>query len=304
MVIAQLCVIVSLLGADPLASGDHRRTLTHGGIERSYRLHLPPQYDGAKPLPVVFNFHGAVTNGDFQPVFTGMNKKADEAGFIVVYPDGTGPNTITLFWNSGGIPARKPENQSDDVGFIRKVLDELPTIAKVDAKRVYATGMSNGGMMTHRLGIELADRFAAIAPVAGTIGLKVRPAGRAMPMLHIHGTEDTFVPWGGRKSKFQVAVVFGSVDEAIDFWVNRNGCTKPAKIEKLPDVDPNDGTRVERHTYSAGPKGAEVVLIKIVGGGHTWPGQNFRLESWIGKVCEDIDANDVIWEFFQKHSLP
>jgi polyhydroxybutyrate depolymerase len=307
MCIAQLCLIVSFLTADPLAPGDHRRTLMHDGLERSYRMHLPPQYDGAKPLPVVLNLHGAATNGDVQITFTGMNRKSDEAGFIVVYPEGTGPNAVALFWNSGGPPLRRPGkslNDRDDVGFIRAVLDDLAGVAKIDAKRVYCTGMSNGGMMTHRLGIELADRLAAIAPVAGTIGIKDPKPARAVPVLHIHGTKDTFVPWEGWKSQIELFVTFNSVDEAIDFWVKHNGSRKPPKIEQLPDAVPDDGMTVERYTYAAGPQGAEVVLVKIIGGGHTWPGQSFRLEAWLGKVCEDFDANDLIWDFFQRHKLP
>ena len=303
MLVAQACLLLSLVAADPLLPGNHRRDLQFGGIKRSYLTHLPPQYDGTQSLPVVLCFHGAVTNGGFQAIFTGMSKKADAAGFIVVYPDGTGPNNVTLFWNSGGVPSRKPENERDDVGFVRALLDDLATVVKVDAKRVYACGMSNGGMMTHRLGVELSDRIAAIAPVGGTLGVKDPQAKRAMPVLHIHGTEDTFVPWEGRKSRIQIAVAFRSVDDTLGFWVNHNGCTRPPQIEKLPDADPDDGTTVERHTYAPGPKGAEVVLIKIVGGGHTWPGQEFRL-GLIGNVSEDVAANDLIWDFFQKHRLP
>ena len=145
------CVLVALmaLAGDPIGPGDHVRSLKIGDASRSYLVHVPPKYDAKKPTPVVLVLHGAGTNGAITVSFCGTNKKADEAGFIAVYPNGTGLAGLMLTWNAGGF--RGKEGKADDVAYIAKVLDDLATVANVDPKRVYATGMSNGGMMCYRL---------------------------------------------------------------------------------------------------------------------------------------------------------
>lgn len=305
-----VAVCLSSAAAEPLKPGDlkpgdHVRTLTVGDIERSYLLHVPPKYDAAKPTPVVLCYHGAVMNGQTQVHFTGMSAKSDQAGFLVVYPNGTGPNERTLFWNVGAFGARRAAADRDDVGYTRALLDDLATIANVDAKRVYACGMSNGAMMCHRLAVELSDRIAAIAPVGGTLALRDPQPGRPVPVLQIHGTEDTFVPWNEKPGASVFGWSFRGVEDTIDFWVKQNRAATPAKLETLPDQDPNDKTTVERYTYTASADGAEVVLVKILGGGHTWPGRELRIgmNNVIGRSTKDVNANDLIWEFFERHPL-
>jgi polyhydroxybutyrate depolymerase len=299
MTTAVLILLTIGAAVEPLGPGDYTRTLPCGGLERSYVVHVPPQYDAARPVPVVLCFHGAVTNGRFQVKFTGMNDKADEAGFVVVYPNGTGPNESTLFWNVGAFPRRRAAEERDDVGFVRALLDDLATVVNVDAKRVFACGMSNGGMMSHRLGVELSDRIAAIAPVAGTLALADPKPGRAMPVLQIHGTEDTFVPWDGRDG-VSFGWKFRGVAETLDFWIEHNGCDREPVVTAMPDRA-DDGLTCERHVYRSA-QGADVELIRIAGGGHTWPGRDLRL-GLIGKATRDFSANDAIWDFFQRHPL-
>ncbi len=153
--------------ADPLGPGDHTRTLMMGEQKRTYLVHIPKGYDPKKPAPVLLALHGAAMNGSMMVWFSGLNKTSDKEGFIVVYPSGTGTGPF-LTWNAGGFKGKK----ADDVAFIGKLLDDLGTVVKVDEKRVYACGMSNGGMMCYRLAAELSDRIAAIAPVAGTIAIE------------------------------------------------------------------------------------------------------------------------------------
>jgi polyhydroxybutyrate depolymerase len=150
--------------ADPLGPGDYTRPLMMGEQKRSYLVHVPKGYDPKKPAPVVLALHGAAMNGLMMVWFSGRNKKSDEAGFIVVYPSGTGTGPF-LTWNAGGFRGKMAEGKANDVAFIGKLLDDLATVVKVDEKRVYACGMSNGGMMCYRLAAELSDRIAAIAPV-------------------------------------------------------------------------------------------------------------------------------------------
>lgn len=287
----------------PLTPGDHHRDLTVGGRARSYLVHVPPGYDPKKPAPVVLAFHGAMMNGVMMARMMGLNKKADEAGFVAVYPDGTGLG-LTLFWNASAEPG-KPGGfgPPDDVAFTSAMLDDLGTVVTVDPKRVYATGMSNGGMMCHRLAAELSDRIAAVAPVAGTLAVADPKPTRPVPVMHMHGAADEIVPWGGPTGRVPPTMKFRSVDETVKAWVAADGCPeKPREVADYPDADPDDGTTVKRTVYGPGKDGAEVVLIEVTGGGHTWPGRELPVK-FLGKSTKDVSANDLIWEFFQKHPM-
>ncbi|MCR4411563.1 MAG: prolyl oligopeptidase family serine peptidase [Thermoguttaceae bacterium] len=297
-----VCLIALTIGAGgSLGPGDHTRTVQVGGRERSYLLHVPPKYDPKQPTPVVLAFHGGLTNAAVMAVSSGLSEKADQAGFVVVYPNGTGKGDVLLVWNSGGLRAPIAARAADDVAFVGAILDELPKLIHVDPKRVYATGISNGGMMCYRLAAELSDRIAAIAPVAGTLAIeKCRPA-RPVPVIHFHGTDDKLVPYEGPDERIARFLVFKSVDETIRTWAAINGCPKKPKTTNLPDKA-NDGTTVRREVYGPGRDGAEVVLYVIQGGGHTWPGRPWPVP-WLGKTTRDISANDLMWEFFKRHPL-
>ena len=155
--------------SEALKAGNHSRTVPWENEGRTYQLHVPPSYDPAKPTPVVIALHGASMTGKMMEAFCGLSAKADEAGFIVVYPNGAGAGRLLQTWHAGSFPGKLSVRKIDDVGFTVKMLDDLATVVNVDAKRVYCTGLSNGAMMAHRLGAELSDRIAAIAPVAGTL---------------------------------------------------------------------------------------------------------------------------------------
>jgi len=300
-VFAAYLVVGLLASGEPLAPGDHTRSLKLDDSTRSYVVHVPPKYDPRQPVPVVLALHGAAMNGPMMAVFSGLHDKADEAGFVAVFPNGTGVAGLLLTWNAGGLTGKLAEDPTDDVAFLAAVLDDLATVVHVDPKRVYAAGMSNGGMMCYRLAAELADRIAAIAPVAGTMAVDSRKRSRAMPVIHFHGTDDQLVPFGGPDERVPRFLTFKSVEESIQVWVRKNRCPKKPKAIKLPDTA-DDGTIVTRKTYGPGRNGAEVVLVVIEGGGHTWPGRQPAF-SFLGKSTEDISANDLIWEFFQKHPM-
>jgi hypothetical protein len=166
-----LLLVSTLAGAEHLASGDHTRTLQQDGRTRSYIVHVPPKHDPKQPTPVVLAFHGAWTNAPLMALSTGLSAKADEAGFIVVYPNGSGKDDFFLFWNCGGYRGPVPGKRPDDVAFVKAILDDLATLANVDPKRIYATGMSNGGMMCYRLAAELSERIPSPQDV-GRIRMK------------------------------------------------------------------------------------------------------------------------------------
>ena len=280
-----------------LPAGDHARLLTVDGVLRTYTVHIPRSIDAERPAAVVLVLHGAAMNGLMMVGFSGMNETADKHGFLAVYPSGTGVGPFRT-WNAGGFPGNS--NKADDVKFIGAVLDDLASVANVDAKRVFACGMSNGGMMSYRLAAEMSGRIAAIAPVAGTIAIERSEPKRAVPVLHFHGTMDKLVPYAMPARRNPQIMRLKSVADSVGTWVKLNECNP----EPATDVLTKDGAamRVTRELYRGGRDGAEVGLITIEGGGHTWPGQKSPV-GFIGQSTPDISANELIWEFFARHPM-
>ena len=271
-----------------------------GGLQRSYVVHVPKHGGKTSPMPVVLALHGATMNGPMMAWFTDLNHKADEAGFIAVYPNGTGKRS-SFFWNGGKCCGSAVKENVDDVAFIDALLDDLMQKYGVDERRVYATGMSNGGIMVYRLAAELADRIAAIAPVAGSVATEIGDLKRPVSVLHFHGTKDEFLPFeGGKGPKSITGTHFLSIEKSVGLWVKANGCDEHPKTEILSGNE--DELTVTRTTYGPGKDGAQVVLVVIEGGGHTWPGKKSPAKI-LGKSALNISANNLIWEFFQKHPM-
>lgn len=286
---------------------DFSGVLVHGGLRRSYIVHVGISCDRKVPAPLVIVLHGGGGNGEGMVKLTNFNAVADREGFIVVYPDG-----IDRHWNDGrGVEWYRAHTQDvDDVGFISALIDELSRKLTVDVRKVYATGISNGGMMSYRLGCELSDRIAAIAAVTASLAVnKVKEwsPSRPIPVLIIAGTADPLVPWEGGDIRFggRTYGTVVSVPDTVRFWVEKNGCAARPVVRRLPDSDPTDGTTVRREAYSGCRDGAEVVLYAVEGGGHTWPGGlQYLPERIIGKTSREFNASEVIWQFFKMHSLP
>ena len=291
-----LALGLAALSASKLPSGDHQRSLISEGLPRSYWVHIPPAYDADRPTPVVLILHSALMNGPSMAKFCGMNEKADQAGFVAVYPNGTGPTALFKYWDAGGVKVR----DADDVGFIDQLLDDLESVIHVDRKRVYAAGMSNGGMMCYRLASELSDRIAAVASVAGSMAIDECRPRRPVPVLHIHGTRDGLVLYNGPDERTPPNLKFHSVEDTVRIWAKLNGCPATPAVDVIPAA--KDQIPIRRTAYGPGKDGAEVVLYSIEGGGHTWPGRDPEL-FFLGKTTKNVSANDLIWEFFQKHPM-
>jgi polyhydroxybutyrate depolymerase len=278
------------------------RTILVEGRARTYRLHVPDGLPRDRPAPLVLAFHGGGGQGFGTERLTGFSALADREKFLVVYPDG-----LDRRWNDGRNPPGLPASRErvDDIAFVRALLDALAKEFPVDPRRVFATGISNGAMFSHFLATRLAGRIAAIAPVVGGVPEEVaqdfRP-GQPVSVLIIQGTMDPLVPYaGGPVTRWNRGRVI-STDEAVRRWVKHDGCAGAAITGDLPDRDPNDGCRVRWTTWTGGRAGTEVTLYTITGGGHTWPGgAQYLPRSFIGNVCRDFDAAEVIWEFFQRH---
>jgi polyhydroxybutyrate depolymerase len=242
-------------------------------------------------------FHG----GEGQPQqierHTGFSDLADREGFIVAYPEG-----INKHWNDG----RENAPQVDDVAFVTAVIEDLARGFYVDRKRIYATGISNGGMFSQRLACELSGPIAAIASVAATMpdALKARcKPSHPISVLMIHGTDDPLIPYrGGAMARGTMGGNVLSAADAIKFWVSHNKCSPtPATLELGFDRDPKDGTRVEGESYDHCTANVEVKLVTVVGGGHTLPGSRQYLpERLVGRTSMEMNGTEAIWRFFKR----
>lgn len=269
----------------PGASVPH--TMTSGGTERTYQLHVPADYTPDRPWPLIVVFHGRGNTG----VGTEEFSELSQLPAVVAYPNGligTGDGERQA-WQ--GAPYAPPG--VDDVAFTGDLLDELEGTLCVDTHRVYATGKSNGAGFTGLLACRMADRFAAVAPVAGAFypdtGTDCHPA-RPVPVLDFHGTGDATIPYAGDADRGLPAIPDWNAD-----WARRDGCavTGPTRTVE-PDIT------ISTWTHCAG--GAEVEHVAVTGGGHTWPGAD--VYSGGGYTTQTIEAHQYIWDFFQKHRLP
>ena len=265
-----------------LEPGDHTLSLTHEGVDYNYLVHVPPRYDPTVRTPLVLNWHGLTSNAWRQRDFSAMDPVADAHNFIVVYPDS--PDTS---WNAGACCHVFVLNR-DDVGFAVALVEEMATQACIDDRRVYSTGFSNGGYMSHRLACERADVFAAVAPVAGTVSVPECNPSRPIPIIHFHGTADNNVRYEG--GGFARA---DSVPHTLQAWAGRNGCAP----EPIVTFSLDDATC---ETWTDCDGGAEVRLCSFDGVGHCWPGQALCRH---GTATTTLDASEEAAVFFERFHL-
>jgi polyhydroxybutyrate depolymerase len=292
---AVICVLASFAPwAWPAPA--HAASFDFGGMPRTYTVHVPAGVE--RPTGLVVNLHAAGVTGQDQSALTHYDAVSDANGFLVVYPDG-----IDLSW-ADGRGASVPDRQGiDDVGFITALVGKLVTDYGIDPGRVFATGLSAGAFMANRLACDRADVFAAVAPVAGTLGTNVgcNPS-RPVSVFETHGTADPVVPYGGgamtgRGGDSNVLPAQAMVDR----WRQLDGCQDAPAQEVLPIT--GDGTVTTRFTSSACAAGTSVVAIRVDGGGHTWPNAPaFVPEESIGLTTRAFDASDASWQFFAAHA--
>ena len=266
-------------------------SLTHDGIQRDYILYIPELYDGSSDVPLILNFHGFGSNATQQMFYGDFRDIADTEGFLLVHPEGT-TFIGNQFWNVGfpGI-----SSTIDDVGFTEALINELAASYAIDLDRVYATGMSNGGFMSFLLACQLSEKIAAVASVTGAMTQDTFDncnAQRPVPALQIHGTEDDVVLYNGNTLSLSIA-------DIITYWVDHNNCETTPTTTTLPDIDPSDGSTIEHSVYEAGDNGITTEHMKVIGGGHTWPGSVINT----GGTNQDIDASMEIWLFFSRYDI-
>lgn len=283
-----------------LGPGDHDFSLVHDGITRKYKVHVPPNYNKNVPTPSVIYLHGGGGSIKMSEK-DGMEQSSDKLGFILVAPAGTGPfpNRLLVWnggkWDGGECCGSAVEKNIDDVGFISKMIDEIKGDFNVDEDHIYATGISNGGILAYRLACELSDKIAAVAPVAPpAVPSDCRPS-RPISIMHVHGTADPRVPFNGgegAKERF----VAQSAREMVDSWIEMNVC--PTGFTTAYQKG-----NAKCVSYKPCKSGTEVEFCTIEGGGHTWPsGSQYMSIDEVGPVSYDISF-DQIWEFFEKNPM-
>jgi polyhydroxybutyrate depolymerase len=287
----------------PHAAGTSAETLQTADGRRRYLLHVPASYTGRERAPLVLNFHGYGGNGTRQNDYSGLVPVSDANGFILVSPDGLPTMNGTPWWNNLLLP--DPPHK-DDVAFVSALLDELEADLCIDAARVYATGMSNGALMSSRLACSLSSRIAAVAPVAGAYYPPLVTEGgpepcadtRPVPIIGFHGTLDPQVPFNGgpstRGGTFRLPIDDATPeDDVFQAWAAHNGCRKGRQESRV-------SAEVRLVTYGGCTDGADVQLYVVHGGGHTWPGSRVERPE---HTTHDIRASDLMWAFFQAHPM-
>ena len=266
-------------------------SITHDGIQRDYIVYIPELYDGSSVVPLVLNFHGFGSNATQQMFYGDFRDIADTEGFLLVHPEGT-RFFGNQFWNVG-FPGLS--STIDDVGFTEALIDELATLYTIDLDRVYATGMSNGGFMSFLLACQLSEKIAAVASVTGSMTQDTFNDCNAqlpIPVLQIHGTEDDVVLYNENNLSLPIP-------DVISYWVDHNNCETTPTTTTLPDVDVSDGSTIEYSVYEDGDNGITTEHMKVIGGGHTWPGSVLNSAG----TNQDIDASMEIWLFFSRYDI-
>jgi polyhydroxybutyrate depolymerase len=291
-----IAAFISIPWGASSAAGITSEKLFVGGIEREY---LVSAAKSDRPRPTVLVLHGSLLNGDVMVPVMGFEPIVEREGLVAVYP-----NAVAREWNDSSAESTyMGAGANDDVGFLRALVAHLVRTGVSDRGRVYVTGYSNGGVMAFRLTCETDGVFAAAAAIAATLPEELagncRPA-RPMPMLIMNGTADPLVPFDGGELPLSGRAL--STEATTGFLRKVNGCSEAVKLDELPDVDPNDGSRVTVAKWTTCSSGAPVVLYRIKGGGHRvpslGPGVPF-VESLVGRLNHDFEAAEVIWSFFK-----
>lgn len=286
--------------------GDYYFSISHGGLDRFYRVHVPPSYRPMTPAPVVFAFHGGGGDMDYMAndKYYGLISKSDKEGFVVVFPNGYSrlKSGKLATWNAGNCCGDARDQKIDDVGFVRQIITNIEGQMNIDRNRIFATGMSNGGMMSHRLACDMADVFRAVASVAGTDNTQECHPTRSIAVMNIHAMNDEHVLFNGGagagafKDESKVTQ-FTSVPETVARWVSRNHCKDNAR--RVLDVSSSRKSgRAYCDIYDSCANGVAVKLCVTEGGGHSWPG-GYKPRLRGEDPSEAISANDEIWKFFK-----
>ncbi|MFZ1362032.1 MAG: PHB depolymerase family esterase [Candidatus Nanopelagicales bacterium] len=270
-----------------LVAWDETKTLNVSGTKRTFTIHLPPQYDGSTPTPLVLNFHGLGSNGGQQMLVSGLTTTADSKNFIAVAPNAVG--------GSWKLPT-DANGAFGEAEYLESLTKYLNKNYCVDTQRVYSMGMSQGSAMTFILACAPNSRIAAFGGVGATFYRSACGKSAPAPIIYFHGTADKVVPINGGKTP---NTPVGPAMEAMEGWAKHNKCQ--GSPNEAADKD------VTTFSWSECADDANIIYHRITDGGHTWPGADAAIAGFmelrLGKTTQTISATDAIWEFFEQHTL-
>lgn len=284
----------------------HEMNYQTDGFQRSYRIHFPSNYNPEKIYPLVVVVHGAFDTAEGIEEVTGFSRLADREGFIVMYPNGIGIFGFLQHWNAGHCCGKAAEDHIDDVGFVTRAIKEVAGRFRIDRRRIYMTGFSNGGMFTYLFGAKKSHLLAAIAPVAASFGGQASAEDSAwqppipekpLPVLVMHGLEDNYVPYaGGTSERRGGTATFLPVWESVQFWVKWNQCAgDPVKQELFSNM-------VHTSQWTACRSRVPVILYTLDNWRHYWPGPYDARRLDANHPLKTFNAAEIIWDFFKHHS--
>ncbi len=292
---------LKLIEKKGITSSDRHLEITSDGRERDYILHLPPSYDGSKPMPLVVVLHGLGQDADKISKLSKMSEMADREGFIVVYPNATkwfGAQRLQAWDIDNGVAP--PGTNSNDVGFIKDLVSSIKSNLNIDDKRVFAAGYSNGGMLAYKLASEMSETFSAIAVVSSGSSGREAPATKPVSVLSIHGTSDAVVPVNGISEGSTLESLgiphVQSQKESFETWAQRAGIKDPpvfrqnSSLMSVRSINPDTGV--------------EVATYLVRRGGHEWPGSNRAIKRDSNSPEANFPATKIIWDFFKSHPQP
>ena len=273
-------------------------------FRRSYFIHVPENYTGTDPLPLLVVLHGAFSDGEEMEKFTGFSDLADQENFVVVYPNGIGLFNWLRHWNSGHCCGRARNLNIDDVAFVETVMDQVVDRLSINRERIYLVGHSNGGMLAYRFAAEKSKEIAAAAVVSGTIGGKPsahEPEWRVpdpkapVPMIIFHGEKDERIPYhGGVDPRGRSGRTWIDVGTSVRFWVSHDGCKDNPRSRSLFNG------RVRIKSWESCKDRTAVRFYTLSQWGHAWPGPYFK-SRFAGYPGDDFDAARIIWDFFKSY---
>ncbi len=274
-----------------------------GGVNRTVSFYVPSSLAGKSNVPAVFVFHGGGGDADGVAATSGIVELADALGFVVVLPE-----VVKGQWNDGRSASASPY---DDVGYVRTIIGNSSALMGVDLGRVFASGISNGGMFTQRLSCDAADLFSAVAIISANMPSEYQGQcnpSRSLPKVFFNGNSDPIMPWGGGEIRSLKALGLGaggtvmSHDETVAFWLGKDGCSGNGSSRNLPDAT-SDGTTVSVSTFSDCSGSTQLEFFEIDGGGHSWPGSGEKARRMAGTQSQDVSATEEMLIFFQGYGL-
>lgn len=258
---------------EEIQKGKILKNINVNGITRDYIIYVPQSYTAEEAVPLLFAFHGLGGSMESSYENSKFYQIAENEGFILIHPDG-----VLYRWNVFSV------EENADLDFVDQLIEELQSEYNIESRQIYSTGMSNGGYFSFLLACAFSDRIAAIGSVTGVMVQDVlnncQPT-RPVPILQVHGTEDMIVD-------------YENVDEVLNYWINHNHTNTTPVIFSLPDTDTSDGSTVEKYVYANGDNNVEVHHLKIINGGHQWPGHQGNM---------DINASQEVWNFVKEYDI-